>query len=145
VEKQDDLHELMMVIEGGEPIETMAGVTEVVAKLWNITLTDLVGAGRAKHISWPRYVAIDIMRRHHGRSFPQIAAWFNRDHTTIMHAAGRINTLRLSNPPYDRLYRRTVTACGFVPCDPTPYVEPVRGNPVLDEIYNWKKGDKNVV
>lgn len=63
-----------------------------------ITRATIMGDGRGAplpHIRWAVWVA---MRDVWGWSYPQIAAKFNRDHTTVMHGDRRARELMKANP-----------------------------------------------
>jgi chromosomal replication initiator protein len=75
-------------------------IIERTAAFYDIKVTDLTGAKRDKDIVVPRQIAMYIMRRELGMSFPQIASSLGgRDHTTVMHGVRKINKLAGSNEP----------------------------------------------
>ncbi len=75
-------------------------IIERTAAFYDIKVTDLTGAKRDKDIVVPRQIAMYIMRRELGMSFPQIAhSLGGRDHTTVMHGVRKINKLAGSNEP----------------------------------------------
>jgi len=51
---------------------------------------DLLGTSRSKHIVKARHLAMALIRKHCGMSYPQIGRIFNRDHTTILYAVRKI-------------------------------------------------------
>lgn len=75
-------------------------IIERTAAFYDIRVDDLTGAKRDKEIVVPRQIAMYIMRRELGMSFPQIASSLGgRDHTTVMHGVRKINKLAGSNEP----------------------------------------------
>src|SRR5215475_12181165 len=60
------------------------------ARINGIPLTDLVGISRTNHIAWMRQMAVYVMRELSGLSFPQLGACFNRDHSTMIYAYGKV-------------------------------------------------------
>ena len=75
-------------------------IIERTAAFYDIKVTDLTGVKRDKDIVMPRQIAMYIMRRELGMSFPQIAhSLGGRDHTTVMHGVRKINKLAGSSEP----------------------------------------------
>ncbi len=75
-------------------------IIERTAAFYDIKVTDITGVKRDKEIVVPRQIAMYIMRRELGMSFPQIAhSLGGRDHTTVMHGVRKINKLAGSNEP----------------------------------------------
>jgi chromosomal replication initiator protein len=67
-------------------------ILETVAKFYDITFKDLIGASRKKELVWPRQIAIYLMREELKTSYPTIGNEIGgRDHTTAMHAYNKIN------------------------------------------------------
>lgn len=67
-----------------------------VADYFNIRLSDLLSARRARQVARPRQVAMYLAKRLTAKSLPDIGRNFGgRDHTTVMHAVKRIDELRL--------------------------------------------------
>ncbi len=71
------------------PGPTMAEIALEVAERCQITVADMRSPTRARRVSWPRQEAMARIRDLGGRSYPQIGAFFNRDHTTAMHSVKR--------------------------------------------------------
>jgi len=70
--------------------QTMAGILAEVAEQYGLTVVDLKGPARYRHIAWPRQEAMARMarcQRSDGKrvfSLPQIGRFLNRDHTTVL-------------------------------------------------------------
>jgi|TARA_R100000501_G_scaffold15113_1_gene27415 chromosomal replication initiator protein len=65
------------------------------ADFYNIKLSDMMSARRAREVARPRQIAMYLAKRLTPRSFPDIGRRFGgRDHTTVMHAVKRIEALR---------------------------------------------------
>lgn len=65
-----------------------------VSEHWNIRLTDMSSARRARAVARPRQVAMYLAKQLTSRSLPEIGRKFgNRDHTTVMHAVSRVQEL----------------------------------------------------
>ncbi len=69
-----------------------------VADYFNIRLSDLLSARRARQVARPRQVAMYLAKQLTAKSLPDIGRQFGgRDHTTVMHAVKRIDELRLED------------------------------------------------
>lgn len=65
-------------------------IAAATAAHYEIRLADLLGRHAARAISWPRQVAMYLSRQMTDRSYPEIAEFFRRDHTTVIHAVGQV-------------------------------------------------------
>jgi len=73
---------------------TIEEIQRKVAEHYNIRLTDMSSARRARAVARPRQVAMWLAKQLTQRSLPEIGRKFgNRDHTTVMHAVSRIHEL----------------------------------------------------
>jgi chromosomal replication initiator protein len=73
---------------------TIEEIQKKVAEHWNIRLTDMASARRARAVARPRQVAMYLAKQLTSRSLPEIGRKFgNRDHTTVMHAIARVHEL----------------------------------------------------
>ncbi|WP_198369431.1 chromosomal replication initiator protein DnaA [Roseomonas rosulenta] len=73
---------------------TIEEIQRKVAEHYNIRLTDMSSARRARAVARPRQVAMYLAKQLTSRSLPEIGRRFgNRDHTTVMHAVSRIAEL----------------------------------------------------
>jgi chromosomal replication initiator protein len=73
---------------------TIEEIQRKVADHYNIRLTDMSSARRARAVARPRQVAMWLAKQLTQRSLPEIGRKFgNRDHTTVMHAVSRIGEL----------------------------------------------------
>ena len=69
-------------------------LVEAVASFYNVTLEDLLKQSRKKEFVKPRQVAMYLIRKELDNSYPSIGEFFGgRDHTTVMHAVGKIEGL----------------------------------------------------
>lgn len=71
-------------------------IVERVAKLFDCTPEELYGRGKARRLSWPRKVAICLIRRELRLSYPAIGRIFNRDHTSILFAVRSADRRKLA-------------------------------------------------
>ena len=80
---------------------TIEEIQRKVAEHWNIRLTDMSSARRARAVARPRQVAMFLAKQLTSRSLPEIGRKFgNRDHTTVMHAVNRVGELMEQDPSF---------------------------------------------
>ncbi len=92
---QEVLHDILKAHDRRVTIEE---IQRKVAEHWNIRLTDMSSARRARAVARPRQVAMYLAKQLTSRSLPEIGRKFgNRDHTTVMHAVQRIGSLMASD------------------------------------------------
>ena len=88
---QEVLHD---VLRAHEKRVTIEEIQRRVAEHYNIRLTDMSSARRARSVARPRQIAMYLAKHLTQRSLPEIGRRFgNRDHTTVMHAVSRIAEL----------------------------------------------------
>ena len=77
---------------------TIDDIQRKVADYYNIRLSDLLSARRSRTIARPRQVAMYLSKILTTRSLPEIGRKFGgRDHTTVIHAVKRIESLKDSD------------------------------------------------
>jgi chromosomal replication initiator protein len=88
---QEVLHDVLRAQDRRVTIEE---IQKRVAEHYNIRLTDMSSARRARAVARPRQVAMYLAKQLTSRSLPEIGRKFgNRDHTTVMHACARVAEL----------------------------------------------------
>jgi len=88
---QEVLHDILKAHDRRVTIEE---IQRRVAEHWNIRLSDMGSARRARAVARPRQVAMFLAKQLTSRSLPEIGRKFgNRDHTTVMHAVSRVAEL----------------------------------------------------
>lgn len=66
-------------------------IMQIVAKFFNIKVTDLTSDKRSNNVTYPRQIAMYLCREIANLSFPAIGRDFGgRDHSTVLHAYGKI-------------------------------------------------------
>jgi len=69
-----------------------------IAKDFNISVIDLLGDSRKKDLSFPRQIAMYVIRKKFKKPFEDIGVIFsNRNHSTVMHAVKKIEELVVNN------------------------------------------------
>jgi len=77
---------------------TIEEIQKRVAEHFNIRMSDMHSARRARAVARPRQVAMYLAKQLTSRSLPEIGRKFGgRDHTTVMHAVRKIDELRESD------------------------------------------------
>lgn len=73
---------------------TPAEVIAATAALFNLTPEDITGASRKRPVAIARQIAMYVVRELTELSYPEIGRAFGgKDHTTVMHAVGRVQEL----------------------------------------------------
>jgi chromosomal replication initiation ATPase DnaA len=88
----DTLPQQVAVLGPRYPV--LVAIIEASALAFGLQPTDLLSDYRGKSVVEARMVACFVARRCTRMSFPQIGKAFGRDHTTVMSACQRVETLR---------------------------------------------------
>lgn len=92
---QEVLHDLLRAHDRRVTIEE---IQKRVATHFNIRISDMHSARRARSVARPRQVAMYLAKQLTSRSLPEIGRKFGgRDHTTVMHAVRKVEELRESD------------------------------------------------
>ena len=74
---------------------TIEEIQRRVAEYFNVRLSDLLSARRARAVARPRQIAMYLSKQLTTRSLPEIGRKFGgRDHTTVIHAVRKVEELR---------------------------------------------------
>ncbi len=93
---QDILHDVLRASERRVSIEE---IQKRVAEQFNIKVSDMHSARRARAVARPRQVAMYLSKQLTTHSLPEIGRKFGgRDHTTVMHAVRKIEELHSTDP-----------------------------------------------
>ena len=92
---QEVLHDLLRANDRRVTIEE---IQKRVAEHYNVRLSEMHSARRARAVARPRQVAMYLAKQLTSRSLPEIGRKFGgRDHTTVMHAVRKIDELRVGD------------------------------------------------
>lgn len=81
-------------------------IQRVVSEYFRIPLKELVGPKRTRIYARPRQLAMGLSRELTGDSFPEIGMAFGgRDHSTVMHACEKVQSLCKIDPIFDEDYK----------------------------------------
>jgi len=82
---------------------TVDTIQKVVAEHYGLKQADMISERRARAVARPRQAAMWIAKQITTRSLPDIGRRFGgRDHTTVLHAVRRIDSLRAEDPALAR-------------------------------------------
>jgi chromosomal replication initiator protein len=95
----DMVHECLAdILRASERKVTIEEIIRKVADHYNLRLSDLLSARRARQVARPRQVAMFLAKTLTSRSLPDIGRRFGgRDHTTVIHAVRKIEELRMTD------------------------------------------------
>ena len=69
-------------------------IQKIVANHFNLNLQEMLSARRSRSLARPRHIAMYLSKHQTTNSLPDIGRKFsNRDHTTVIHAVKKIETL----------------------------------------------------
>ncbi len=85
---------------------SVENIQRVVSEYFRIPLKELVGPKRTRIYARPRQLAMGLARELTGDSFPEIGMAFGgRDHSTVMHACEKVQSLRDEDPIFNEDYK----------------------------------------
>ncbi len=77
-----------------ERLVTINNIQKTVAEYYKIRVADLHSKRRSRQVARPRQMAMALAKELTNHSLPEIGdAFGGRDHTTVLHACRKINTL----------------------------------------------------
>ncbi len=95
---QELLHDLLRANDRRVTIEE---IQKRVSEHFNVRVTDMHSARRARAVARPRQVAMYLSKQLTSRSLPEIGRKFGGlDHTTVMHAVRKIEELKAIDPSF---------------------------------------------
>jgi chromosomal replication initiator protein len=97
----------------------ISDITDIVARHFNVRLADLQSKKRSQSIAEPRQICMYLARQLTKHSLEEIGGHLGgRDHTTVMHACGKIEDLREADPKMHstlELLTGQITQSGYSP------------------------------
>ena len=92
---QEVLHDILRANDRKVTIEE---IQKRVAEHFNVRLSEMYSARRARAVARPRQIAMYLSKQLTARSLPEIGRKFGgRDHTTVMHAVRRVEELKVTD------------------------------------------------
>ncbi len=108
---QDVLHDLL---RANDRRVTIDEIQKKVSEHFNVRVSDMHSARRARAVARPRQVAMYLSKQLTARSLPEIGRKFGgRDHTTVMHAVKKVEELKSTDAGFSEdvdLLRRMLEA-----------------------------------
>ncbi len=96
---QEVLHDILRANDRRVTIEE---IQKRVSEHFNIRLSEMYSARRARAVARPRQVAMYLAKQLTSRSLPEIGRKFGgRDHTTVMHAVRKVEELRATDSAFN--------------------------------------------
>lgn len=78
---------------------TVRRIQDVVSAFYRIPSDEMTSERRGREVARPRQIAMYLAREMTPKSFPDIGKLFgNRDHTTVLHAVRRVESLIEADP-----------------------------------------------
>lgn len=97
---QEVLHDLLRANDRRISIED---IQKQVASHYNIKVSDMHSARRARQVARPRQVAMYLSKKFTSKSLPEIGRRFGgKDHTTVMHAVKRVEEIIASDHEFSQ-------------------------------------------
>jgi chromosomal replication initiator protein len=88
-----------------ERLVSIENIQKTVADYYKLRVADLLSKRRSRSIARPRQVAMALAKELTSHSLPEIGdAFGGRDHTTVLHACRRVETLRETEKRVDDDY-----------------------------------------
>ena len=92
---------------------TIPLIQQAVVEFFNIKVEDLKAQRRTKNITFPRQIAMYLVRELTDYSLPKIGEEFGgRDHTTVIHSYEKIQDLIKEDPEIDRIVKNLIHKLG---------------------------------
>jgi len=81
---------------------TIEHIQEKAAEFFGIRLADMRATGRTQAVTFPRQIAMYLARQLTHASLAEVGRAFDRDHTTVLHAVDKIQTLLQHDPKFKK-------------------------------------------
>jgi len=100
---------LKYLIPNGERRITMDSILRAVAEKFGLQASQLKQKTNARQISYPRQIAMYLIKELTQSSLPEIGRMFGgKHHTTVLHSVQKIETLRQRDPDLNRLIHSVI-------------------------------------
>jgi chromosomal replication initiator protein len=84
--------------EHHSPRVPITRIQAAVAEHFDLSLEELLGKDRSKRVAGPRQIAMFLACELSGETLPMIAAAFDRDHSTVIHAREKVGSTHRTDP-----------------------------------------------
>lgn len=86
-------------------------VMRIGSRYFNMTQAELVSQARSTKYITPRHIVMYLAKELTNLSYPQIGAWFNRDHSTIVHGHDKIKDMIKTNNQIKKYVEEITVLC----------------------------------
>jgi chromosomal replication initiator protein len=88
---------------------SVENIQKLVCEHYKVHASDLLSKSRSRSIARPRQIAMCLARELTTKSLPEIGRAFGgRDHTTVLHACGKIESLRATDSRLNEDYLKLI-------------------------------------
>jgi chromosomal replication initiator protein len=99
----DLAHEVLAGLWGeDERTITIAQIQAKAAAFFGLSLADMRAKGRTHAVAFPRQIAMYLARQLTHASLAEVGRAFGKDHTTVLHAVDKIQTLLRADPKFKK-------------------------------------------
>ncbi|MGA1561675.1 MAG: chromosomal replication initiator protein DnaA [Gammaproteobacteria bacterium] len=92
-----------------ERMVSVENIQKLVCEHYKVHASDLLSKSRSRSIARPRQIAMSLARELTTKSLPEIGRAFGgRDHTTVLHACGKIESLRATDSRLNEDYLKLI-------------------------------------
>ena len=81
-----------------EKVVTIEHIQRKASEFFGLKLSDMRTATRTKAVAFPRQVAMYLARQLTHATLTEVGRAFDKDHTTVLHAVAKIQTLMREDP-----------------------------------------------
>ncbi len=97
------------IIAKSDRQNTVENIQQAVSEYYAIKISDLTGSRRTRTLARPRQIAMALSKELTSLSLPEIGRKFGgRDHTTVLHACRKVESLRQSDAHIDEDYTNLI-------------------------------------
>jgi chromosomal replication initiator protein len=81
---------------------TIEHIQQKTVEFFGLRLGDMRAKGRTKAVAFPRQMAMYLARQLTHASLAEVGCAFGKDHTTVLHAVDKIQTLLKEDPQFKK-------------------------------------------
>jgi chromosomal replication initiator protein len=81
---------------------TIEHIEKTVAEFFGLRLADMRAKGRTNAVAFPRQIAMYLARQLTHASLAEVGRAFGKDHTTVLHAVDKIQSLLQEDPKFKK-------------------------------------------
>jgi chromosomal replication initiator protein len=89
----DMIREVVTNVVGTDKVLTIQMISELIARQFKVSVTDMQSRSRKKQLTFSRQVAMYLCRKFTDDSLAEIGRAFNRDHSTVLHSIKKVTNM----------------------------------------------------